>query len=105
MERGDRSPTRRHAAIHANVPRSYGLHSGRDDQCTEDQLRSGFRAPDEPGDALPSARNVRGLREPVADAGRYSFELSARTADQGVSEDGAFGVGRDQSPGWKNRRI
>ena len=51
---------------------------------TREDLQAGVQGAHEPGHALPPARDVRGLREPAADAGRFAHQLPARGGDDGV---------------------
>ncbi len=85
------------AAVHAHVPGADGLHAGRDAQRHGQDVSRRVQRADEPGHALPAAGDVRGVREPAADAGRLPHALRARARGDGVPGPGAVGVGREQA--------
>ncbi len=87
---------RRHVPVHADDGGAGGLHAGRDDERDEGRLQAGLQPADEPGHALPAARDVRRLREPAADAGGLAVELPARAREPGVPGGRAHGMGRDE---------
>ena len=68
----------RDAALHAHVRGPLRLHARGDAQRLAPELRPGLRAADEPRHALPAARDVRGVREPAADAGRLARRATSR---------------------------
>ena len=82
-----------------------GLHARRDDQRGQEGLQADLQPADEPGHALPATGDVRGVREPAADAGRLAVELPARAGEPGVPGGGADGVGRDPRARRDRRRA
>ncbi len=96
---------RRHVPVHADDGGAGGLHAWRDDERDEGRLQAGLQPADEPGHALPAARDVRRLREPAADAGRLAVELPARAREPGVPVGRPDRVGRDEGAVGRGRRA
>ena len=84
--------------VHPHVPRADGLHARRNGERAEARASSTvFERPMSQGTRCSPARDVRGLREPAADARRLAVELRARAGDHGVP--------RSPSPSCGTRRV
>ena len=77
VERRRVAGPQRHLPVHADDGGTGRLHAGRDAQRHQGGLQAGVQPPDDAGHALPPAGDVRGLREPAADAGRLAVQLPA----------------------------
>ena len=93
MERRLRTKTQRHASFYKNVPRPHGLHAWSNAERHQNHLCTNPSAADGAGHALPSARYVRGIRKPPADALRQPVELLARTRGDGISRSRSIRLG------------
>ncbi len=105
VEHGVESRAQPHAPLHADVPRTDGLHAGRDAQREPAGLHGSIRAADGPRNALPSARDVRRFRKPSTDARRQPVELHTRAGVHVLPRPGPDGLGRHETARWQDRRL